>query len=429
MIILKIGDTGPYVEMLQLALKRSGEFESQIDGIFGPVTQEALKEFQRKNGLVADGIMGNLTFNKLKKYISGYLSVTLRKGETAESLAKTYNSTTELIKTANPGIDLSKPAANDGLKVIVPLNVALATSEISYTNLLTNLISEGLAARYPFLNRFSYGRSVMGRSLNGIQIGNGKNQLMVNASHHANEWITTPLLLRFTENYAKAISKDGKIGAYDAKKLFDKTALTVLPLVNPDGVDLVTGAIPDTSPVYESAEGLNYPRLPFPSGWKANISGTDLNLNYPAGWEIAKKIKYEQGFTSPAPRDFVGDYPLSAPESRAVYNLTLRNSFLLTLSYHTQGKTIYWKYADYLPEYSEEIARFFSEQSGYSYEETPFASGNAGYKDWFIKKYNRPGYTIEAGAGINPLPLSQFDEIYKDNLGILAGAVAIVSHC
>ena len=43
-----------------------------------------------------------------------------------------------------------------------------------------------------------------------------------------------------------------------------------------------------------------------------------------------------------------------------------------------------------------------------------------GYKDWFIQTYNRPGYTIEAGLGENPLPISQFDEIYKDNIGILS---------
>ena len=48
-----------------------------------------------------------------------------------------------------------------------------------------------------------------------------------------------------------------------------------------------------------------------------------------------------------------------------------------------------------------------------------------GYKDWFIQTYNRPGYTIEAGLGENPLPITQFDEIYKNNLGILIlGAIS-----
>ena len=61
--------------------------------------------------------------------------------------------------------------------------------------------------------------------------------------------------------------------------------------------------------------------------------------------------------------------------------------------------------------------------SGYRLEDTPFASGFAGYKDWFLQDFRRPGYTIEAGLGTNPLPLSQFDEIYRRNIGILVHAL------
>ena len=43
----------------------------------------------------------------------------------------------------------------------------------------------------------------------------------------------------------------------------------------------------------------------------------------------------------------------------------------------------------------------------------------AGYRDWYISKYNLPGYTIETGKGQNPLPITQFEQIYKDNIGIL----------
>lgn len=116
--------------------------------------------------------------------------------------------------------------------------------------------------------------------------------------------------------------------------------------------------------------------------------------------------------------------PLTEPEALAIYNFTLRHNFRLTLSYHSQGKVIYWKYADFLPPKSEFIGRKFATASGYTLELTPPNSSFAGYKDWFIQTYNRPGYTIEVGEGINPLPLSQFNEIYSDNIGILVlGAV------
>ena len=58
--------------------------------------------------------------------------------------------------------------------------------------------------------------------------------------------------------------------------------------------------------------------------WKLiNITGVDLNLQFPASWDQAKKVKFEQGFISPAPRDFVGTAPLVAPEAIAMYKFTL----------------------------------------------------------------------------------------------------------
>ena len=95
----------------------------------------------------------------------------------------------------------------------------------------------------------------------------------------------------------------------------------------------------------------------------------------------------------------------------------------MILAYHTQGEVIYWKYLDYEPARSKEIADYFGSVSGYAVEETPGASGYAGYKDWFIEEYDRPGYTVEAGMGENPLPMTQFERIYHDNKGILVGGM------
>ena len=151
----------------------------------------------------------------------------------------------------------------------------------------------------------------------------------------------------------------------------------------------------------------------------------DLNLQFPAEWEKARAIKFALGYTSPGPRDFVGLAPLSARESRALYNFTRQLSPDLILSYHTQGQVIFWQYLDYEPVNSREIADALARVSGYSVESTPYESGFAGYKDWFISEYDRPGYTIEAGLGTNPLPLSQFDQIYKENRCLMTVAATI----
>ena len=160
-------------------------------------------------------------------------------------------------------------------------------------------------------------------------------------------------------------------------------------------------------------------------GWKfLKSTGVDLNLQFPAGWRQAREIKFAQGYTMPGPRDFVGEGPLTEPEALAIYSFTLNHLFRLILAYHTQGEVIYWKYVNFLPPESEYIGRRFANVSGYALDITPPESAFAGFKDWFISEYNRPGYTIEAGLGINPLPISQFDQIYQDNIGILVlGAV------
>ncbi len=116
--------------------------------------------------------------------------------------------------------------------------------------------------------------------------------------------------------------------------------------------------------------------------------------------------------------------PLTEPEALAIYNFTLSHDFRLVIAYHTQGQEIYWQFQNFLPTNSLAIGEQFAESSGYVLAQTPYNSSFAGYKDWFIQTYNRPGYTIEAGIGENPLPISQFDEIYRNNLGILImGAV------
>lgn len=191
-------------------------------------------------------------------------------------------------------------------------------------------------------------------------------------------------------------------------------------MVNPDGVDLVNDYL-KSGINYENAKNIstNYLNIPFPSGWKANIRGVDLNLQFPAGWENAREIKYSQGYISPAPRDFVGYGPLTEPEALALYNFTLSNNFKLVLTYHTQGKEIYWQFQNYTPQNSLAIGTAFANSSGYVLADTPYNSSFAGYKDWFIQQYRRPGFTIEAGLGENPLPISQFNEIYNDNIGIL----------
>ena len=415
---LKLGSLGSSVQLLQLALNRAGYGPLDTDGIFGSATEQALRRFQRSAGLVPDGVAGAQTHRALLPWYTGYAVYRIRQGDSFYSAAAQYGSSADAILTANPGLDPLRLRV--GESIIIPLPFAVVPFNIDYSSALVGYCVRGLAARYPFISVGEIGKSVMGRPLWRMMLGQGDNTVLYNASHHANEWITTPLLLRFTEELAAAYVSGGSIFGQSAAQILDYATICLVPAVDPDGIDLVTGDL-NSGTYYNNALAIsqNYPAYPFPSGWKANISGVDLNLQYPAGWEQARENKLALGISSPAPADYVGSAPLVAPESRAMYDYTLALSPSLILAYHTQGQVIYWRYLDYEPPLSRSIAQTFSTLSGYAVEDTPYASGFAGYKDWFIQTYDRPGYTIEAGLGRNPLPISDFERIYRDNLGIL----------
>ncbi len=415
---LKPGDRGTLVQYVQLALTRAG-YPTRIDGIFGEKTCASLEEFLGKEHPCQ---AGKLQWDLLIPYLKGYTAYRVKEGDTFWNIAARLHSSVRRIAGANPAVNPGN--LRPGTVILVPYDFPLVSEEVAYTSILTDWIIEGLLVRYPFLHEESAGSSVTGHRMSVLRIGEGDRQVFYNASFHANEWITTPVLLKFAEDYAQAFSQGQQIGGVRASWLYYGFSLYLLPLVNPDGVDLVNGILDDGG-YYKNAQRIaaDYPDIPFPQGWKANIDGIDLNLQFPAGWENAREIKFAQGYRTPAPRDFVGPAPLTAPESIAVYDFTLRNDFELILAYHTQGEVIYWKYLDYEPLGSYRIARYFGEVSGYAVEVTPGMSGYAGYKDWFIQKYDRPGYTIEAGLGTNPIQMEQFAEIYKDNLGILTGGM------
>ena len=299
------------------------------------------------------------------------------------------------------------------------MNIVPTDKSYTYDLLTQNLFT--LNRAFPFPNIQVVGSSVLGKKLYVVKLGTGSKKVFYSASFHANEWITSVIMMKFIEDYCNAYVNYSNLYDYNIKTLFNTVSIYIMPMVNPDGVDLVTGNLSENSSAFIQAQDIafNYPDIPFPSGWKANILGTDLNLQFPAGWENAEEIKYSQGFNKPAPRDFVGFGPLTEPESLAIYNFTLSHNFSLIIAYHTQGQEIYWNFQDINPPRGYEIGTRFARSSNYLLTNVPYNSSFAGYKDWFILYFDKPGYTIEAGLGENPLPISQFNEIYNDNIGIL----------
>ncbi|MFZ5818184.1 MAG: M14 family metallopeptidase [Bacillota bacterium] len=322
--------------------------------------------------------------------------------------------------TVLPGESLVDPfRLQAGQQVTIPVaqrgDIVVPRPNYGYDEMMADLAR--LRQRYPFIQQIAIGRSVMGREIPAVRIGTGPREVHYNGSFHAQEWITTPLLMKFLEQYAEAYRWGERIGNFDVPALYRQTSLWLVPMVNPDGVELVLEGIRPGHPYYDlvmRSLGGQDRRV-----WAANIRGVDLNNQFPAGWEQ----EYRQGPKQPAPRHYAGPAPLSEPESRAMAEFTRQHNFRLVIAFHSQGEVIFWGFRGLEPPESERIVNLFAEVSGYA--PIRYAASAAGYKDWFIQEYRRPGFTVEVGRGVNPLPFGQFWEIWGENIGILLAGLAV----
>lgn len=273
---------------------------------------------------------------------------------------------------------------------------------------------------YPELEIINIGKSVLGRSIPAVKLGTGSKKIHYNGSFHANEWITTVLLMVFIEKCLEVNHSGSTLEGFDVAQVFKDISLWIVPMVNPDGVDLVqNGFIADNNPFYREVLQANKGSTNF-RNWKANIRGVDLNDQFPAHWEREYNRRETNG---PAPLNYPGPSPLSEPEAKAMADFTENNDFRLVIAFHAQGEEIYWGYEQLEPPESQQITKKFQEASGY--RAVRYVVSDAGYKDWFIYKWQRPGFTVECGQGQNPLPLSQFWPIWSKAGRIMLAGLTI----
>ena len=149
----------------------------------------------------------------------------------------------------------------------------IVSTKVNYNSQVLNSDLLKLKNTYPFLDIFSIGESVLGNQIPCIKLGSGEKKLFYSAAMHANEWITSPLLMKFIEDFCVSYTTNNNIFGYSTKEIFESCTIYIAPMCNPDGVDLVTGLITSDNDIYKSAEGIaiKFPSIPFPSGWKANI--------------------------------------------------------------------------------------------------------------------------------------------------------------
>ena len=261
-----------------------------------------------------------------------------------------------------------------------------------------------LKKEYPFLKLGSIGHSVQGRKIHAIFLGNMNSPVVFAAAFHPLEWLTESLLVRFSEELCKNICHSKEL-----RSAIERRGVIIVPSTNPDGVELLLSRGASAGkfrPLTDKVSGGEY-RM-----WNSNIRGVDLNHNFDAGHDILRKMEAREGIVGPSVRRFGGLRPGSEPETRALVSLCRAFNVSRVYAFHSQGEEIFYRYGDRVPTGAESMAKMLSQVSGYGLQEQNGLASHGGFKDWFIKEFNCPGFTIEIGRGKNPLPISELSPIF-----------------
>ena len=260
---------------------------------------------------------------------------------------------------------------------------------------------------------YKIGSSVENTPILAINLGLGKKKILINATHHARELINTILLLDQIQYIVNLYETNASVKDISIRELLNEITFVFVPLVNPDGADLVLNGISSVSNQYINMFSL---KREFFESWKSNIRGVDLNRNYPTGYPSSDTVNY------PGSKGYTGPWYFSEPETCALKDLTESCLFEGSISYHSSGEEIYWEFNQLEEERCRDfqIAKIISEETGYALIEEPRPNRGNGYKDWFIENYKKPALTMEVSpyVGERKVPIKYYQRIFQQNKNV-----------
>ncbi len=258
------------------------------------------------------------------------------------------------------------------------------------------MILEGRMFSPPFSHVTTFGRSLSGRPLRLVALGVGRPLVLAVATHHAMEWICGAALVEFAHLYHSAA----------AENRAPRGTFCLVPLLNPDGVELLSGGWQKENILAPRQQRANGGSLDF-SHWQANARGVDLNHNYPLGFDAYRNVEADLGIWEGAPTRYSGVAPLSEPETQALAALIDLLSPDVTLALHTQGEEVFAGGAEGR---ALILAQLVARRLEYRCERPHGPAAYGGLTDWLIAR-GMYAVTLECGRGVNPLPYSALPAI------------------
>lgn len=271
------------------------------------------------------------------------------------------------------------------------VNVTIVCYTVPYTSDRVQQNIEALVSTYPeLISSEVVGKSVQGRDITLVKIGTGEKKALVVAGLHSRENVGVTFTMRCLEEYADAYyNGSGKYGSYNLRDIFSRYTLYVVPLMNPDGLDISTST---ENPLYTTEEIDR-------AKYKNNANGVNLNRNFPFMWGYADPEDADKviNITTPDTLSYAGASAGSEPETQAMMALCNANEFEWLLDIHCRGNIMY-----YQDEYNEvtkadnRLASQLSRKCGFTLMNKSDAYEiSGGFENWFRSEFGKPGICLE----------------------------------
>lgn len=308
----------------------------------------------------------------------------------------------------------------------VPLPAGYYCSNVgTYTYQEMQVDLNTLKATYPKMQMDVLGNTIDGRQLYHVVVGNpsAPHKILVHGGIHAREYISSQLVMREIVALLEMQQNNLLYHGQSVATLLQNTCIHFVPMVNPDGITLVQGGVDalntqaaKTMVMSMAAQDQVTDLATYLRKWKNNINGVNLNRNFDAFWqEATPKVDH------PSNMFYKGTGPESEVESKALANLCRQLMPDYTISYHTQGRVIYWYFGEtgnYKAK-GQHLANVVHQNTGYTISDAWSQTDAAGFKDWAVQKLDIPSVTIELGRGTSPVDESQITQMWTENDGIL----------
>ena len=260
--------------------------------------------------------------------------------------------------------------------------------------------------RYPQLSCNYIGESILGRGIPILSIGEGEKEVLYIGGQRGTDWMTSVILLRFINECCELLKGSGKVFNHNLKYLFSARKISVVPMLDPDGIDYQINGISKDNVLYDRVISSNGGSRDL-SEWTGNARGVELCENY--NFEFVKRVSTcREGI-----QKNIGEMPESEPETGALCNYIRYDDHIkIALDLYMFGEEICLCDGAVADGCMKNTLRILSQSCGYvsGGKEESLKYGSFGA--WCAEELNIPSLTVSCGRGKQVLPVQAYFCIY-----------------